>query len=129
MEYRCRKIFGIGMILSMAIALLASALFAGEVPEAPVKGTVTMIDLGADKCIPCKMMAPILRDLEKEYKGKAAVVFIDLRHHKEMARKYKVRAIPTQILYDKNGKEVGRHQGFLSKKAIEAAFKELGVEK
>lgn len=50
---------------------------ADEFKNLPVKGMVTMIDLGAKKCIPCKMMAPILKKMEKVYKGKAAVVFID----------------------------------------------------
>jgi len=48
---------------------------ADEFKNLPVKGTVTLIDLGAKKCIPCKMMAPILEKMEKVYKGKAAVVF------------------------------------------------------
>ncbi|HOP14810.1 MAG TPA: thioredoxin family protein, partial [Lentimicrobium sp.] len=41
-------------------------------------GKVTMIDLGADKCIPCKMMAPILEELKKEYAGRADIIFIDV---------------------------------------------------
>ncbi len=124
-------------ILSATLFLLLfsfhSGVLAGEqkpLPEKlPVSGMVTLIDLGAATCVPCKMMTPILAQLEKEYTGKAAVVFIDLRYHKEMGRKYQVRAIPTQILYDKDGNEVGRHEGFLSKKAIEEAFKKLGVKK
>ena len=36
-----------------------------------------MIDLGADQCVPCKMMAPILEKLKKTYEGKAAIIFID----------------------------------------------------
>lgn len=110
-----------------------SGALAGEqkpLPEKlPVPGMVTLIDIGAATCVPCKMMAPILSQLEKEYDGKAAVVFIDLRYHKEMGQKYQIRAIPTQILYDKEGNEVGRHEGFLSKEAIEKAFEKLGVKK
>jgi thiol-disulfide isomerase/thioredoxin len=44
---------------------------AAVLPELPVQGTVTMIDLGSKKCIPCQMMEPILKDLEKEYQGMA----------------------------------------------------------
>ncbi|MBW1711565.1 MAG: thioredoxin family protein [Deltaproteobacteria bacterium] len=119
--------------LFLGLALAASPALAGQenpLPEKlPAPGMVTLIDLGAATCIPCKMMEPILSQLKKEYEGKAAVVFIDLRYHKEMAQEYKIRAIPTQILYDKNGNEVGRHEGFLSKEAIENAFKKLGVKK
>ena len=38
-----------------------------QVPQVPVQGKVTMVDIGAKKCIPCKMMAPIMEELEKEY--------------------------------------------------------------
>jgi thioredoxin 1 len=94
----------------------------------PVKGMVTMIDLGAKKCIPCKMMAPILEKMEKVYRGKAAVVFIDVWEHREQAQRFRIRAIPTQIFYDKNGKEVYRHLGFMSEKAIVAQLETMGVK-
>ena len=82
-----------------------------------MKGMVTMIDIGAHKCIPCKMMAPILEELEKEYKGRAAIMFIDVWENPEEGKKYGIRSIPTQIFYDKEGKEVYRHEGFLTKRA------------
>ena len=97
-------------------------------PEVPVKGMVTMVDLGAHKCIPCKMMAPIIEELSKEYKGKAAILFIDVWEHREEAPKYGIRAIPTQIFYAKNGKEAYRHEGFMDKKSIVAELQKLGVE-
>jgi thioredoxin 1 len=101
---------------------------ADEFKDLPVKGMVTMIDLGAKKCIPCKMMAPILVKMEKVYKGKAAVVFIDVWEHHEQAQRFGIRAIPTQIFYDRNGKEVYRHTGFMSEKAIVAQLETMGVE-
>lgn len=93
----------------------------------PVKGTVTMLDLGATECIPCKMMAPILKELEKEYEGKAAIVFIDVWKDPDPARKYGVRAIPTQIFFNEDGKEVYRHTGFMDKKSIVKKLEQLGV--
>jgi thioredoxin 1 len=99
-----------------------------SLPEVPTKGMVTMLDLGAHRCIPCKMMAPIMKELKREYKGKAAIVFIDVWAHKGEARKYGIRAIPTQIFFDKNGKEVFRHEGFMDKKSIVRALGELGVK-
>ncbi len=88
-----------------------------------------MIDLGAKKCIPCKMMAPILADLEKEYKGKAAIIFIDVwqKENKGQIKKFKIRSIPTQIFFDKDGKEVYRHIGFMDKKSIVDMLKKMGV--
>jgi len=97
-------------------------------PEVPVKGMVTMVDLGATKCIPCKMMAPIIEELKEEYKGKAAILFIDVWDHRDEAPKYGIRAIPTQIFFAKNGEEAYRHEGFMDKESIVAELQKLGVE-
>lgn len=96
---------------------------AGEVvPGIPVKNTVTLVDLGAKTCIPCKMMAPILEELQEEYKGRAEVIFIDVWDpaNKDKAKAFKVMSIPTQIFFDKNGKETYRHMGFFDKNSIAA---------
>jgi thioredoxin 1 len=93
----------------------------------PVKGMVTMVDLGADSCIPCKMMMPIITKLEKAYRGKAAIVFIDVWKDKEPAKRFGIRAIPTQIFFDKDGKEVYRHTGFMSEADIVSELKKMGV--
>ena len=100
----------------------------GKARDIPVKGMVTMIDLGADSCIPCKMMAPILKKLEKKYDGKAAIVFIDVWQDRSQAKRFKIRAIPTQIFFNKEGKEVIRHIGFLGEKAIVQQLKKMGVD-
>jgi len=99
----------------------------GTPPEIPVKGMVTLVDLGADSCIPCKMMAPILKKLEKDYQGKAAIVFVDVWKDKEPARRFGIRTIPTQIFFDKDGNEVYRHVGFMSEDAIVTQLKNMGV--
>ncbi len=101
----------------------------GEIPGIPTPGLVTMVDLGATKCIPCKMMAPIIEDLKNEYQGRASIIFIDVWENKDQARRFGIRGIPTQIFYDKNGREVSRHVGFLDKKSIVAALENLGVPK
>lgn len=97
----------------------ASTAFSASKPEAPVPGMVTMVDLGAKSCIPCKMMAPILTELEAEYKGRAAIVFIDVWEDNTQAARFGIKSIPTQIFYDRTGKEVYRHVGFLEKKLIQ----------
>ena len=93
----------------------------------PVKGMVTMVDLGADSCIPCKMMAPIIEKVEKTYRGKAAIVFIDVWKDKEPAKRFGIRAIPTQIFFDKEGKEIYRHTGFMGEADIVSQLKKMGV--
>ena len=107
---------------------LAGMAGAEEYKALPVKGMVTMIDLGAKKCVPCKMMAPILAKMEKQYEGRAAIVFIDVWKHNEQARRFGIRAIPTQIFYSETGKEVYRHVGFMDEKAIINQLKKMGVE-
>ena len=96
--------------------------------KAPVKGTVTMIDLGATQCIPCKMMAPIMEKMEKVYRGKAAIVFIDVWKNRAQAGRFGIQLIPTQIFFDAKGKEVYRHVGFMSEEAIVAQLKKMGVD-
>jgi thioredoxin 1 len=86
-----------------------------------------MIDLGAKKCIPCKMMAPILEKMERVYKGKAAIAFIDVWENREQAQRFRIRSIPTQIFFDQDGKEVYRHVGFFPEKEIVAQLEKMGV--
>ena len=86
-----------------------------------------LLDLGATKCIPCKMMAPILEELREEYRGRFEVVFIDIWENKEAISRYNVRVIPTQIFFNAGGKELFRHQGFYSKEQIIAKWKEFGI--
>lgn len=122
----------VAFIATLAFTCFASLLWSAEPesgpPEAPVKGMVTMVDIGAKECIPCKMMAPIMEELEKEYKGRAAILFIDVWKYRDEGRKYGVRTIPTQIFYDRDGKEVRRHEGFMDKKSIVAELQKLGVK-
>jgi thioredoxin 1 len=99
----------------------------GETLSVPIEGMVTMIDLGANECVPCKMMAPIMEKVEKKYKGKAAVIFIDVWKDKAPAVRFGIRAIPTQIFFDKEGKEFYRHEGFMSEAQIDRVFDRMGV--
>jgi thioredoxin 1 len=86
-----------------------------------------LLDLGAGKCIPCKMMAPILEELKEEYAGRMEVVFIDVWEKPEAAKPYGIETIPTQIFFDAEGKELFRHVGFFAKDDILAKWKELAV--
>ncbi len=128
MKINCSKvmagIFGLSILLLFAPT---GALFAAA-PEVPVKGMVTMVDLGAKKCIPCKMMAPILEKLEKAYAGRAAIVFLDVWEDPKPAHRFGISGIPTQIFFDKEGKEVFRHLGFLNEEEIVRRLKDMGVK-
>jgi thioredoxin 1 len=87
-----------------------------------------LVDLGAGKCIPCKMMAPILEELKKEYAGRLEVTFIDVWQDPDAGKAYGIEMIPSQIFFDADGKELFRHTGFFGKEDILGKWKELGVE-
>ena len=112
----------------LGLLLFSGTALAQETTDYPRPKTVTMLDLGAKSCIPCKMMAPILEKLNKDYQGRADVIFIDVSENPGEAQKYKIRVIPTQIFYNKNGQEVERHEGFLDEPNITSALDKLLAE-
>ncbi len=117
------------LFLLAGLAFLAVGLrAAASTAQAESKTTLPrLVDLGADKCIPCKMMAPVLAELAKDYPGQLEVVFIDVWKNPGEGQDYRIQLIPTQIFYDATGKERFRHEGFMAKKDILAKWKELGV--
>ena len=121
-----QKLFGLSVLISFFLSM--SIVHAQDFSMVPEKGKVTMVDLGAKKCIPCKMMAPIMEKLEKAYEGKAQIVFIDVWENRDQAPRFGIRAIPTQIFFNENGEEVWRHEGFLEEQTIVDRLTEMGVE-
>lgn len=129
MKNRKNNVVRLIFILSFCLLTpLVSFADTAITPQIPVKGMVTMVDIGAKKCIPCKMMAPILDELKIEYKDRAAVIFIDVWENPSEGKKFGIKTIPTQIFYDDKGDEVQRHVGFLDKESIVSIFKKLGVK-
>lgn len=116
-------------VIVLLVLVFAACLpvlgYAAPVPTVPAQGMVTMVDLGAKACIPCKMMMPVMDAVEKEYAGKASIVFIDVWENPDQKQKFGLKAIPTQIFYDKQGKEVFRHEGFFDKKSISEILDKL----
>ena len=97
-------------------------------PQVSDKPLPKLLDLGAGKCIPCKMMAPILEGLKQEYAGRMEVEFIDVWENRDAAKAFGVGTIPTQIFFDAAGQELFRHTGFYGKEDILAKWQELGVD-
>jgi len=91
------------------------------------KYLVTFIELGADRCIPCKQMQPIMKDIAKSFSDRIQVVFYDVWKDAEPARKYKIQLIPTQIFVDQKGNEIARHVGLFPKEEILELLKKHGV--
>ncbi len=93
------------------------------------KPVVTFVEIGSVKCIPCKKMQPIMKDIEKEYAGKVKVVFYDVwtPEGKPYGKQYGIRVIPTQVFLDKDDKEYFRHEGYFPKEELVKVLKQKGV--
>lgn len=87
-----------------------------------------LLDFGAGTCIPCKAMAPILKELSEEYKGRIEIRIIEVYQEKELTRINGIRLIPTQIFFDSKNQEVFRHQGFMDKVQIKKVFDKMGIK-
>jgi thioredoxin 1 len=98
--------------------------FPKEIAQSPLP---KLLDFGAGKCIPCKKMAPILRELEEEYKGRVIIKIIEVYDERELTRINRIRLIPTQIFFDAKNQEVFRHEGFMAKEQIKKVFEKMGV--
>jgi thioredoxin 1 len=108
--------------LAIMVVTLILTVFGGVHAETvvrfPTNGLPIMAEFGSTTCVPCKMMEPVLENIKEEYKDKVEVVFIDVKEDFRPKSVYKIRMIPTQVFFDKNGVEVTRHEGFLSEKPI-----------
>lgn len=126
---KINKTICLGMAAMLFLAVfMGGVAYSEDYSKIPEKGKITLIDLGKGTCIPCKMMAPVLEKVKKRFAGKAEVIVIDIRHDIEQARRFGIRAIPTQIFFDSEGREVYRHVGFMDENAIVEQFLRMGVK-
>jgi len=114
-------------------------------------GLPIVIDFGADSCIPCKEMAPVLKELNEELQGKAIIKFVDVWKYQTLAEGYPISLIPTQIFIDTKGKPYNpqdpqamqmklyslrdtnehvftAHEGGITKEQLMSALKEMGLK-
>ncbi len=79
--------------------------------------TPVLVDFHAEWCGPCKMMAPVIREIAQDVDGKARIIKVDIDKNPEAAAKYDVRAVPTFIIF-KNGQLVWRHAGMIDRHSL-----------
>jgi len=110
------------------ISVPSSATNTSDDFEKAVKsGKPLLVDFGANSCVPCRQIRPILKEIAKEQTGKAEILVIDVYKFKSLAAEYKVQVIPTLIFFDKTGKEVYRHMGAWDKDSIVKKLAEIGA--
>lgn len=114
----------------LALTVLAMAERPKGDPEAGLgaalkSGLPVIVKLGADWCPPCREMKPVLKELARELKGKAIILDLDINEHRALARKLKVKLIPTTIFYDRYGKDKAVRTGFMDRKELLKTINEL----
>ena len=95
--------------------------------KALLSGKPVLVDFGANSCVPCRQMRPILKEVGKKYAEKASVLVIDVYKYQRLASDYGVRLIPTLIFFDSKGKEIFRNMGAMEKEKIVEKLKEIGI--
>jgi len=90
---------------------------------------VSFIELGSINCVPCKMMQPVMEQLEENFPNHLEVIFYDVwtEEDKHRAAEYDISVIPVQVFPDSEGKEFFRHEGFFPYEEVVEILKRQGV--
>ncbi|MCF7794372.1 MAG: thioredoxin family protein [Candidatus Cloacimonetes bacterium] len=115
------------LILFLAIGICFAQT--SEQDSTSVKPKITFLELGSKTCVPCKMMEPVLESIREKYGDQIQVIFHDVKKKQEIAEKYKIRMIPTQIFLDAEGNEIHRHIGFYAEEQIDEFLQTQGLTK
>ena len=105
----------------------AAAALDNIVDKARTSGIPTFVNFGSEGCIPCDKMIPLRAEIKKEYAGKLNVVFVPVNEERMLSSRYGVRGIPHLVFFDKDGKQVHTHTGFMPKEQLEEWLAKSGV--
>lgn len=85
----------------------------------------TFLEFGAVGCISCRKMETVMEDIRREFAGQVNVRFLNVSHQEaqEWTKFYGVATIPTQIIFDRNGREIFRHTGYISTEDLSKIFR------
>jgi len=132
-----RRILLISTILVVAGLTLLFRFVLAEEKTPEKEATATVVDenlpkfyeFGAGLCKPCRMMKPIIHELQEKYRGIMHVVNIDtnVKENEIYKEKFNFKYIPTQVIVDKDGNELARHGGFWAFADIEQKLIEIGI--
>ena len=115
-------------IMALALAVLLTGCLPAGAAKAKAQAKLPMLKmLSTTTCPACDMMEPVLEELQSQYKGKVTTEHIYLEDHPELARKYKVRYVPTLIFSNAKGKEFAKKIGYQSLEEVLAVFAKGGV--
>jgi len=107
------------------LAAQANKWAKNPVESARLSGKPTLVNFSVIGC--CDRTYPIVQELQSEYNGRVNVIFVNIEEEEILSDLYGVTSIPVQMLFDKDGKEVFRHTGFLPKDRLVAEFAKIGV--
>ena len=83
-----------------------------------------VVDFSAEWCGPCKMMAPILKEVAANVGEKARIVKIDVDRNQEVARKYQIVSVPTIMIF-KNGQTLFRQSGVIQARQLQSLIEQF----
>ncbi len=118
----------IATLILTTIILLAYDF--GNIPQVRVKDIkidrAMMLMIGKTHCIWCESMAPQLKEIKEEY-PKTIIYYINSDKEPLWAINHNIVELPVQIFYNRDGKEIGRHIGYIGKDNLLELLKESGV--
>lgn len=127
-----KKKYFLGSILLLASLVFGIGYFNRDVTKNNQKFVNTkelgrLLEVGSNSCASCQAMNKVLEELTLKHPPRVRIEKIDIFKQKDAMKSLDVRVIPTQIFYDKNDKEIFRHEGYFSLDDILAKLDELGV--